>query len=157
MYTVKQCRAISLDRSLVTANFDEFFSFLRDRTNSVCSDCRPAIHSDFIWITQMSFLKSSETHLSWLESQIYFAWIWKRFQCNSAVLIDIIIPFCLLQVQIFSNSRSEFVSDHDAVARGATDGRAFYNFFKGETKMPRIDRRIGGPGIPRLGYYHMSA
>ena len=35
-------------------------------------EVRPAIHSDFIWIIQIFFLKFSEIQITWLKIQIFF-------------------------------------------------------------------------------------
>ena len=39
---------------------------------------RPAIHSDFIWIIQISFLKFSEIQITWYKIQIFFGFEFGR-------------------------------------------------------------------------------
>ena len=40
--------------------------------------CRPAIHSAFIWIIQIFFLKFSEIQINWLKIQFYFGFEFGR-------------------------------------------------------------------------------
>ena len=39
---------------------------------------RPAIHSDFIWIIQIFFLKLNEIQINWLKIQIFFSFEFGR-------------------------------------------------------------------------------
>ena len=35
-------------------------------------ELRPAVHSDFIWIIRISFLKFSEIQITWLQNSYFF-------------------------------------------------------------------------------------
>ena len=73
---------------------------------------RPPIHSDFIWIVQIFFMKFSEIQMPWLKIQIFFGFeVVRNYYIKELFWKSNSDSF--LYVQICSHIHSDFVSDQN--------------------------------------------
>ena len=75
---------------------------------------RPAVHSDFIWIILIFFLKFSEIQINWLKMQIFWALNLVEISNKSAILV--VKSDSSLYFQIFSHIHSDIVSDRSGMS-----------------------------------------